>query len=239
MKRFTSTFERCEKKYLLSAAQYTQILDALTDHTQPDEYGKTDIYTIYYDTPDYLLIRRSIEKPVFKEKLRLRTYGMPADADPAFIEIKRKYNKIVYKRRIAMPYRTALAFLRSPARGGQIAKELEYMLQFYPRLQPAMAMTFRRSSLIGREDPALRITFDCNICWRTDSLDLSIPVHGVQLLEAGQYIMELKFSGAIPLWLSHLLSQFSCHPISFSKYGRAYEAMLAQKAGSISERNYI
>ncbi len=239
MKRFTSTFERCEKKYLLSAAQGTQILDALTNYTLPDEYGETDIYTIYYDTPDYLLIRRSIEKPAFKEKLRLRTYGMPTDIDTAFLEIKRKYNKIVYKRRIAMPYRKALTFLRAPVRDGQIAKEIEYMLRFYPQLQPAMAMTFRRVSFIGREDASLRITFDCNICWRTDPLDLSIPTSGTHLLEEGQQIMELKFSGAIPLWLSHLLNQFSCYPISFSKYGRAYEAMLAQKAGSISERNHI
>lgn len=239
MKRFTSTFERCEKKYLLSAAQYVQLLDALADYTLPDEYGETDIYTIYYDTPDYLLIRRSIEKPVFKEKLRLRTYGMPTDTDPAFIEIKRKYKKTVYKRRISMPYRYALTFLQSPVRGGQIAKEIAYMLHLYPRLQPAMAMTFHRISFIGKAAPTLRITFDCNICWRTSSLDLSIPAPGTQLLEKGQQLMELKFSGAIPLWLSHLLNQFSCYPISFSKYGRAYEAMLAQKAGSISERNYI
>ncbi len=239
MKLYTSTFERCEKKYLLSAAQYTQMLDALTDYTLPDVYGKTDIYTIYYDTPDYLLIRRSIEKPVFKEKLRLRTYGMPTDEGTAFIEIKRKYNRIVYKRRIAMPYRKALAFLQAPVPGGQIAKEIEYMLCFYPRLRPAMAMTFRRISFIGREDASLRITFDCNICWRTNPLDLSVPAPGMQLLGEGQHIMELKFPGAIPLWLSHLLSQFSCCPISFSKYGRAYEAMLAQKAGGLLERNYI
>ena len=118
-------------------------------------------------------------------------------------------------------------------------EEIAYMLHLYPRLQPAMAMTFHRISFIGKAAPTLRITFDCNICWRTSSLDLSIPAPGTQLLEKGQQLMELKFSGAIPLWLSHLLNQFSCYPISFSKYGRAYEAMLAQKAGSISERNYI
>ncbi|MCI8610996.1 MAG: polyphosphate polymerase domain-containing protein [Clostridiales bacterium] len=239
MKRYTSTFERCEKKYILSAVQHAQILSALTDYTTSDEYGKTDIYTIYYDTPDYLLIRRSIEKPVFKEKLRLRTYGMPTDADTAFIEIKRKYNKIVYKRRIAMPYRKALTFLQMPAKGGQIAKEIEYMLHLYPHLQPAMAMTFNRISFAGREDPALRITFDSNICWRTCPIDLSIPAAGVPLLDEGQRLMEIKLFGAIPLWLSHLLNQNACYPVSFSKYGRAYEAMLKQNANSTLERNYI
>ncbi len=239
MKRYTSTFERYEKKYLLSAAQHAHVVNVLTDYTTPDEYGKTDIYTIYYDTPDYLLIRRSIEKPVFKEKLRLRTYGMPADTDNAFIELKRKYNKIVYKRRIAMSYKKALMFLQLPAKGGQIAEEIKYMLHFYPRLQPAMAMTFHRISFVGREDPSLRITFDSNICWRTHPLNLTISAAGTPLLDEGQHLMEIKLSGAIPLWLSHLLNQNACYPVSFSKYGKAYEAMLTQKAGSTLERNYI
>ncbi len=239
MKRYTSTFERYEKKYLLSATQHTKVVNALTDYTTPDEYGKTDIYTIYYDTPDYLLIRRSIEKPVFKEKLRLRAYGMPTDTDTAFIELKRKYNKMVYKRRIAMPYEKALMFLQMPAKGGQIADEIQYLLHFYPRLQPAMAMTFHRISFVGREDPSLRITFDSNICWRTNPIDLSIPAAGTPLLDKGQHLMEIKLSGAIPLWLSHLLNTNACYPVSFSKYGRAYEAMLKQKTGSTLERNYI
>ena len=226
MQAYTSTFERSEKKYLLSGGQYTQLMKALEEYTLPGTYGNTDVYTIYYDTPDFLLVRRSIEKPVFKEKLRLRTYGPPGDHDIAYIEMKRKYNKTVYKRRIAMPYREALEFLRTPGTDSQIAREIGYMLNFYPQIQPAMSMTYSRTSLIGQEDPTLRITFDSNVRWRTDPIDLAVPAAGSPLLEKGWQIMELKFIGALPLWLVRLLSRVSCFPIPFSKYGKAYEAML-------------
>ncbi|MBS5724822.1 MAG: polyphosphate polymerase domain-containing protein [Clostridiales bacterium] len=226
MQAYTSTFERSEKKYLLSVGQYGQLINVLQEYTLPDAYGNTDIYTIYYDTPDFLLVRRSIEKPVFKEKLRLRTYGRPEDHDTAYIEMKRKYNKTVYKRRIAMPYREALEFLRTPENDSQIAREIGYMLDFYPQIQPAISMTYSRISLIGQEDPNLRITFDSNVRWRTNPIDLAIPAAGTPLLEDGWKIMELKFVGALPLWLVRLLSEVSCFPVPFSKYGKAYEAML-------------
>ena len=233
MQNYTSTFIRREKKYLLSAAQQVQLRTTLAAHTLPDVYNDTDIYTIYYDTPDYLLIRRSIEKPVYKEKLRVRTYGVPGEADPAFIEMKRKCGKTVYKRRIALPYHEVQAFLTSPGTGSQIAREIGNMLQHYPGLCPSIAIVCHRISLSGREDPSLRITFDSDIRWKSARTDLMARAKGIPLLEDGQQIMELKCSGALPFWISRLLSDLSCFPVSFSKYGKAYEAMLH----SSSKRN--
>ena len=161
---YNSTFVRYEKKYILTAEQYRQLSSALEDYTMLDEYGKTDIYTIYYDTPDFLLVRRSMEKPIFKEKLRLRIYGKPENFSAAFVEIKRKYDKTVYKRRFSRSYAEALAYFQNPIGGDtQIAKEICYALHCYPKIQPAMVIMYTRISKIGKDDPSLRITFDSDI----------------------------------------------------------------------------
>lgn len=230
---YNSTFVRSEIKYLLTNEQYQQILTALDDYTVSDEYGITDIHTIYYDTPDYLLIRNSLEKPVFKEKLRLRTYGHPEKCSTAFVEIKRKYNKIVYKRRFPMPYSQALTFFQNPSGNTQIAKEIDYTLHHYTNIQPAMEITYNRISRIGRDDSSLRITFDSDIYWSTPSAELNRTAKRVPLLQTGSRIMEIKTSQSIPLWLSQLLTRFSCYPGSFSKYGAAYTAMIKDQSTGI------
>ena len=218
---------------MLTAPQYQQIASALADYTVPDTYGQTDIYTIYYDTPDFLLIRRSLEKPVFKEKLRLRIYGKPDNSSTAFVEIKRKYNKIVYKRRFPLPYLKALEYFQNPFGNTQIAKEIDYTLHYYPKIQPAMAITYSRISQVGRDDPALRITFDSDICWEQSPANFETSSAAISLLHPGNRIMEIKAAQSIPLWLSHLLTQFSCYPDSFSKYGAAYTAMLKERSVDI------
>ena len=222
---YNSTFVRYEKKYMLTAPQYQQIVSALADYTVPDVYGQTDIYTIYYDTPDFLLIRRSLEKPVFKEKLRLRIYGKPEDSSTAFVEIKRKYNKTVYKRRFPLPYAKALEYFQNPFGDTQIAREIDYALHYYPNIQPAMAITYSRVSRIGKEDPSLRITFDSDICWKREPISFDTAFTGVPLLPAGSKLMEIKAAHSIPLWLARLLTRYSCYPDSFSKYGAAYTAL--------------
>ena len=104
-------FERYEKKYLLDENQYTELQKVLKGRFQIDNYGKTTINNIYYDTPESLLIRRSIEKPVYKEKLRVRSYGKADSETQVFIELKKKYKGIVYKRRTSMKLRHSDALL--------------------------------------------------------------------------------------------------------------------------------
>ena len=225
----TSIFERKEIKYIISAYQHDDLLEALEGRMQPDEFGVTKICNIYFDTEDFRLIRESIEKPMYKEKLRLRTYGVPKEDDLAFIELKKKFDKIVYKRRETMSYRDAIHFLvgrEKPEGMDQILKEIDWVLDFYPDLAPAMDIFYDRRAYYGTEDPALRMTFDTNITYRLDDLDLRNGPYGETLMDNSRYILELKITDAMPLWLSGIMDRLKIYPGSYSKYGNAYKKLL-------------
>lgn len=230
MGQYKSVFCRKEMKYLLNATQYEALLAALRESILPDAFANSQISNLYYDTPDFLLIRRSMEKPKYKEKLRLRCYQVPGAQSPAFVEIKKKVAGIVYKRRESLTYQKALSYLAGKTPGGdsQIFRELDGMLSFYGSLVPAMFLSYERTSFKGREDSQLRLTFDRNILWRASCLDLSKGTWGRPLLASDQYLLEVKIANAMPLWLVKTLSQLKIYPISFSKYGEAYQAMLRQ-----------
>ncbi len=222
---FKDTFARIETKYLLEDFQYRALRQRLEGMAQVDEYGKTSILNIYYDTKDFKLIRASLDKPVYKEKLRLRTYGVPEDDTKAFIEIKKKYKGIVYKRRIGMDYSDALAYLNEGApakKESQISKEIDYFKGFYKGLRPAMAISYDRIAMAGISDPELRITFDENIRWRVDHLDLKKGNVGEEILKPGQHLMELKIAGAMTMEMAHILDELEIRQTSFSKYGRGF-----------------
>lgn len=225
MNRYQDVFARYEKKYLLDRAVCQPLVAQLARYMKEDDYGKTTICNLYYDTPDHRLIRASLEKPVYKEKLRLRSYGVPQPDSQVFVELKKKYKGVVYKRRIAMPLTEAMRFLKREGRGGQpsqIEREIDWVLGFYPDLRPAMYLSYDRVATYGMEDPNLRITFDSRILWRENDLDLCSGSFGRPLLAPGQRLMEIKIPGAMPLWLSHLLDAYEIRPLSFSKYGRGY-----------------
>ncbi|MCR5641425.1 MAG: polyphosphate polymerase domain-containing protein [Lachnospiraceae bacterium] len=224
-----TVFKRIETKYLLNDIQYKALLERIRHMASVDEYGESTILNIYFDTPDFRLIRTSLEKPKYKEKLRLRSYGVPTDDSKAFIEIKKKFAGVVYKRRMTASYQKSLAYLCDGVpleEATQISKEIDYVLDFYGTLQPAMAISYDRIAMIGTEDPELRITFDTNIRWRTDHLDLSYGNTGVDILKPGQHLMEIKIAGAMSVELAQILTELHIYPTSFSKYGRGYEQMM-------------
>ena len=225
-------FERIEKKYLLDEYQYTELQKALKGRFQIDNYGKTTINNIYYDTPDDLLIRRSLEKPVYKEKLRVRSYGRADEDTKVFIELKKKYKGVVYKRRTSMALKDSFGFLNGetkPGKSPQIENEIQYFMNFYEGIAPAMYIGYDRIAMFGLENNELRITFDTNIRYRQDKLRLDKGSYGEQLLEPGQTLMEIKIPGVMPLWLSKELSRLKIFPTSFSKYGRAYTKVFAEQ----------
>ena len=225
-------FERYEKKYLLDEYQYTELQKVLKGRFQIDNYGKTTINNIYYDTPESLLIRRSLEKPVYKEKLRVRSYGRADEDTQVFIELKKKYKGIVYKRRTSMKLRHSEPFLagtRHPGKSPQIENEIQYFMKMYEGIGPAMYIGYDRIAMFGLENEELRITFDTNIRYRQERLSLDEGSDGEQLLEPGQTLMEIKIPGAMPLWLSKELSRLEIFPTSFSKYGRAYLKVFTQQ----------
>ncbi|WP_022769335.1 polyphosphate polymerase domain-containing protein [Butyrivibrio sp. NC2007] len=238
MAGFKDVFQRIEVKYLLDDMQYTELRKQLEGMAEVDSYGKTSILNIYFDTLDYKLIERSLEKPIYKEKLRLRTYGVANDDTNAFIEIKKKYKGVVYKRRISMPYKKAMEYLvdgKRPEERSQISDEIDYFLKYYKGIRPAMAISYDRIAMAGTTDPDLRITFDTNIRWRTDKLSLSEGNVGKDILLPGQHLMELKIAGAMSIELAKILDELNIRKTSFSKYGKGYvEYMYGEDA---TERN--
>lgn len=227
-------FKRIEKKYRISEEQYRSLIPLLEEKMRPDEYKSKTIFSLYFDTEDDLLIRRSIDKPVYKEKLRVRTYGIPDDDSMTFVEIKKKFKKVVYKRRVAMSYKDARAFLtegRPPEKfegQQQIIDEISWFLKFYKTLRPSILITYDRNAYYSKEDRNLRITFDNNIKWRKEKLSPQDGVWGRPVIEEGQRIMEIKTAGAMPLWLVSALSEAKIYPTSFSKVGTAYKQDLLE-----------
>lgn len=227
---YTAVFIRHENKYLISQEKYNAILPVIEKQMQPDSYGAATIRNIYYDTPDYRLIRRSIEKPVYKEKLRLRSYGR--GAEEVFVELKKKYRGIVYKRRIVMSEQEAIAWLKgsvSSPRHSQIVAEISYFLSYYKNLQPRLYLSYERQAYHSKVSPDLRITFDRNIRCRDYDLQIGKEPGGISILNENQVLMEVKTAGGMPLWLAQLLSQHKIYRSSFSKYGTAYQTILLPK----------
>lgn len=219
-----SCFERYEKKYCLNIRQQRFLMKQMMPYMKKDEYGEYTICNIYYDTDDWRLIRSSIDKPVYKEKLRVRSYGVPEEDGRVFVELKKKYDGVVYKRRITMPA-NEVDDLLSGGHGdeyGQIGREIQYFQSFY-RTVPKVFIGYDRLAFAGVDDPGLRITFDTNLRWRDTEVDLRIGDYGDAIpLPCGDVLMEIKIPGVCPLWLSRLLSEAGAFPTSFSKYGACY-----------------
>lgn len=222
---YQDTFKRVEMKYLLTIEQKNELLRAMEPYMELDEYGRTTILNIYYDTPDYVLIKRSLEKPVYKEKLRLRSYGIPDENSTVFIELKKKYKGIVYKRRIGTRLNEATGYLNDNlvmSKQNQITGEIDYFKSFYKNLKPTMAISYEREAYFCKEHSDLRITFDDNILWREVDLSLQKGAYGNPILPEGRVLLEIKVATAIPLWLTRVLSEQKIYQTSFSKYGNAF-----------------
>lgn len=219
------SFERIEKKYLMTKAQYQAFMTAAVDELAIDEYGLHTISNIYFDTLQDDLIRRSIEKPVYKEKMRLRSYGVPGEDSPVFLEIKKKFKGVVYKRRVQMTLKEARAYLQEdvlPADQGQIMQEIDYFRRFYG-VVPRQFIAYDRIAMFGLNDKSIRLTIDQNIRERKGDLALEHGSYGRRILPQDYYLMEIKVPGAVPLWMVRILDELKIYPVSFSKYGEAYK----------------
>ena len=226
-----TVFKRYELKFLLTTEQKARLLPEIEKHMSLDKYGRTLIKNLYFDTDTYRLIRRSLEKPAYKEKLRIRSYGNTNPDSTVFVELKKKYNGVVYKRRIPMEEQAAMAWLqgRGNAPGSQIAEEIRYFAIYYETLHPTVFLSYEREAYYCKEGSDLRLTFDDNILCRQEALSLCAENYGTSLLDPGQVLMEVKCPGGIPLWLTSLLSREKLYKTSFSKYGTAYQTMIFSK----------
>ena len=222
---FTYIFKRVEKKYMLTREQYEYLINAISPYMAPDQYGETEIRNIYFDNADNELIETSLLKPTYKEKLRLRSYGVPKMDSTVFFEIKKKYRGIVYKRRISMKLKEAYAYIDGgklpESIEGNILTEIDYMMNRYS-LTPKAFISYKRVAWTCESDPDLRITFDRDITSRYDDTRLESTADGHKILPKDTVLMEIKIPGAMPLWLAHILSEKNIFPHSFSKFGTAH-----------------
>lgn len=222
-------FQRYELKYLLTRRQRDALLRCLGPEIEPDVYPHSSIRNLYFDTPDHLLIRRSLEKPAYKEKLRLRSYGTAGPQDTVFLELKKKYDELVSKRRILLPQEQALGWLNGTQTlpDSQIARELETAHRRYGPLQAAVFLSYERDCYRAAGGGELRLTFDESICFRTGPQTLSCTPGGTALLRPEQVLLEIKTPQALPLWLVRALSRAGLRQTGFSKYGAAYRTLCA------------
>ena len=228
-----NVFKRVEKKYLLSEDLYQKLFEKMNNYITVDTYDFSTICNIYFDTDDYLLVNRSIEKPIYKEKVRLRSYGVPKKNSKVFLEIKKKYKGVVGKRRVSAPLKEFYKYFNTgkyPNVDTQIMNEINYCFKFY-NLKPKVFLAYDRYSYKGKDDSNFRITFDKNIRSRTDNLYLENGDNGMLLLDKNCYIMEVKTLGAYPLWFVQILSELNIYPTSFSKYGNVYKKQIFKKEG--------
>ncbi|WP_310602744.1 polyphosphate polymerase domain-containing protein [Anaerosporobacter sp.] len=239
-------FNRYENKYILNEELFAKVQQEITNYMEPDAYNKLHgsytISNIYYDTEDNRLIRNSLSKPKYKEKLRLRAYGVPEKESQVYLEIKKKFRGLVNKRRSALQLNEAYRFIETgitpTAREGQnqqVLREISYILQTN-ELLPALYLAYDRCAYFGKSDGDLRISFDQNIRTRRYDLQLDKGDYGEALLPAGQWLMEVKSAESIPIWLCRLLSKHRIYPISFSKYGTEYKQLLQRER---KEEQYV
>lgn len=226
---YQMTFQRYEQKYLLDRRQKELLQELLDRYMEHDRYGRSSIRNIYYDTDDYRLARCSIEKPKYKEKLRVRSYARAGDGDPVFVELKKKYRSVVYKRRVTVPAATAARWLGgeiSLSGGGQIFDEIEYLRDYYGTLCPAAFLSYQREAFHSPAGDDFRVTLDERILSREEELTLDSGLWGTALISGDRTLMELKSSLAIPLWMTRFLTGERIYRTSFSKYGEAYQSLI-------------
>lgn len=223
-----NVFRRVEKKYLLTKDEYKLLITKIKEFIEPDIYEYSTICNIYFDSDDYLLVNRSIEKPIYKEKIRLRSYGIPNKNQKVFLEIKKKYKGIVGKRRISILLNDFYEYIETgtiPKCNKQIMNEIDYCFKLY-KLKPKVFLAYDRHSYRAIEDKNFRITFDENIRSRLDNLYFEKGDNGNLLMENGECIMEIKTLGSFPLWFTKILTSLKIYPKSFSKYGNVYKKQI-------------
>lgn len=233
-------FKRYELKYLINRTQMEAIRAAMSAYMKPDEYGKSLIQSLYLDTEDFRLIRRSMEHPVYKEKLRVRSYGIAEEETPVFLELKKKYDSVVYKRRMLLTEQEATSYLSNNImkQDTQIAREIDYSMKFYGNPAPKVLIQCQREAFFGKDDHEFRVTFDDGLLWRDYDLSLTAGRYGNDLILPNEILMEIKTATSIPLWMSSLLTRHHIHKTTFSKYGTAYQIM-CQKGEYHYDRHHL
>ena len=229
---YQTVFKRYEMKYMISREQKEKLLEVMQEYMKLDQFGHSLIRNIYYDIDSYQLIRHSIEKTFYKEKLRVRSYGSSGNDSTVFVELKKKYDSVVYKRRIGLEKQDAILWLDNKIecpKQTQISKEIDYFKDFYKTLHPVVFLSYEREAYYSLCGDDFRITFDENIKCREDELFIDSDIFGIPVLDKDTILLEIKTSGAIPLWMTKFLTINKIYRTSFSKYGSVYQNIILKR----------
>lgn len=241
-------FRRYEKKFIISQEQYEAILVNISKYMDCDKYCKDgnnySIFNIYYDTDNNDVISHSISKPYYKEKLRLRSYKAEcSENDKVFLEIKKKINGIVNKRRVVLTLKEAKRFIENGIRpvcldfeSKQVIHEIEYYLKNH-KVKPKVYISYSRKAYFAKENKDFRLTFDSKIITRRDKVSFEYGSYGDDILGERKYLMEVKILGAMPLWFTKILSKLNIYPDHFSKYGNEYMNYIKKQKSVNDERS--
>ena len=216
-------FRRIEEKYYLTKDEYSKILKRINDYFIPDSHGFSTICNLYFDTDNYDLVIKSNEKPLYKEKVRLRSYNLPTPDSEVFLEIKKKYDGVVSKRRVSMKLSDFYNYYYNKKSNinTQIMKEIDYTFNYY-NLKPKVYLEYNRLAYYCKDNKEFRLTFDFDIKYRLKELDFSKKYNNLPLLDEEYFIMEVKTLDSLPIWFTSILSELKIYSCSFSKYGEVY-----------------
>lgn len=231
-------FNRVENKYIISAAKKNSIIAALQEYMEADKYNidgrPYTISNIYYDTKDNYLIQNSVSKPVYKEKLRLRGYGIPKAYDLVFLEIKKKYKGVVNKRRTRLSLEEAKQYIKTreipeikPYMNLQVLREIQYFMSIYD-LEAKLYLAYDRLAFFDKDDGDFRVSFDTNIRTRRYDLTLDAGDYGEKMFDDDIWLMEVKINKNLPLWFARVLAENEVYQNSFSKYGTEYARLVGK-----------
>ena len=212
-------FKRLEKKFILNKHQLTSFKKLINNHMQADAFGHYNVLNIYYDTPNWDIAKLQLEKPIYREKLRMRCYNSNNKNSDMFLELKKKYKGVSYKRRTYISDYANSTFTLNEKK--QIDKEIDYYINTN-QVSERMFIGYSREAYAGIQDPNLRLTLDTNICYRTHDLNFNDVTNGTKILAHDQTLLEVKIGGAFPLWLAKFLSENQLYANSFSKFANSY-----------------
>ena len=222
MTEVIDTFKRVEDKYFITAEQMQEIIEECSERMKEDFYFKYRVHSIYYDSINSDLIIRSLLKPEYKMKLRLRCYGEATGHSPVFFETKKKYGNIVYKRRFELDEQEAYDYVDYGIMHhvkNNTADEIDYMMKYY-NLKPVVRISYDRQCYSAVKEADVRITFDSNVKYELNPESLKEEGNEKELPLG--IIMEVKAMDRYPMWLVKILSEKKLYKQSSSKYGMIY-----------------
>lgn len=227
-------FSRRELKFLLPFETYKALANDMMPYMRYDKFGdgfgRYNIVSLYFDTPQKTIYYETRNKLLFRQKLRLRVYDEADLNSTAFLEVKQKFKNVVNKRRTLVPLQSAYDYIyqnqsiADQVSNPQILKEIDHFKQLY-NLHPEIVVSYDRQAFHGLYDPDLRVTYDYNLLCRNDDLHIENGPQGENFVDPNLVVMEVKITNSVPLWLTELLSDYGLQKQGVSKFCTSLDVM--------------